>query len=149
MDTNDKPLQQEGYDLIAAAFEVHNELGHGFTEEIYQEALETELSERGIAFLAQSEIVVFYKGRPLRKKFRPDLIVDGVIIVELKAVSALTSEHKAQLLNYLKATAQPVGLRWPPKSGQGGSLRAEPSTIPRHVQETSYIQSRVQSPGRA
>jgi len=109
MGTDDKPLQQEGYDLMAAAFEVHNELGHGFTEEIYQEAFETELRERGIAFLAQSEIAVFYKGRPLRKKFRPDLIVGGAIIVELKAVSALTAEHEAQLLNYLKATAQPVG----------------------------------------
>ena len=108
METDDKPLQQEGYDLMAAAFEVHNELGHGFTEEIYQEAFETELGERGIPFLAQSEIAVFYKGRPLRKKFRPDLIVGGAIIVELKAVSALTAEHEAQLLNYLKATGKPL-----------------------------------------
>jgi GxxExxY protein len=109
METDDKPLPQEGYDLMAAAFEVHNELGHGFTEEIYQEALESELNDRGIPFLAQSEIAVFYKGRPLRKKFRPDLIVCGKIIAELKAVSALSAEHESQVLNYLKATGQPVG----------------------------------------
>lgn len=109
MQTNDEPLQQEGYDLMAAAFEVHNDLGHGFSEEIYQEALETELAARGIPFLAQSEIAVFYKGHPLRKKFRPDLIVGGRIIVELKAVSALTTEHESQLLDYPKATGQPVG----------------------------------------
>ncbi len=109
MDTNDKPLQQEGYDLMAAAFDVYNDLGHGFTEDIYQEALETELSARKIPFLAQAEIVVFYKGKPLRKKLRPDLLVFGEVIAELKAVTALTSEHDTQLLNYLKATGKQVG----------------------------------------
>ncbi len=109
METNDKPFQQEGYDLMAAAFEVYNDLGHGFTEDIYQDALETELTDRGIPFLAQAEIVVFNKGKPLRKKLRPDLLVFGEIIGELKAVNSLTSEHEAQLLNYLKATGKQVG----------------------------------------
>jgi len=106
---NTEPLQQEGYDFMATAFEVYNELGHGFTEDIYQEALERELSAHKIPFLPQAELVVLYKGQPLRKKLRPDLLVSEHIVVELKAASALTSEHEAQLLNYLKATSNPVG----------------------------------------
>ena len=82
-----EPMPQEGYDFMAAAFEVYNAMGHGFTEEIYQESLETELRDRGIPFTAQSEIAVRYKGQPLRKKLRPDLTVFGDIIVELKAVT--------------------------------------------------------------
>lgn len=109
MEANDKPFQQEGYELMAAAFEVYNDLGHGFTEDIYQDAFETELTDRGIPFLAQAEIVVFYKGKPLRRKLRPDLLLFGEVIGELKAVTALTSEHEAQLLNYLKATGKQVG----------------------------------------
>lgn len=103
------PLRQEGYDFMAAAFEVHTELGNGYTEEIYQEALEVELRTRGIPFVPQAELAVLYKGQPLRKKLRPDLLVFGEIIVELKAASCLTAEHEAQLLNYLKATGKPVG----------------------------------------
>ena len=104
-----EPMQQEGYDFMAAAFEVYNELGHGFTEEIYQETLENELASRNIPFVAQTEVTVLYKGRPLRKKLRPDLLVCGDIIVEIKAVSTLMAEHAAQLLNYLKASGKPVG----------------------------------------
>jgi len=61
---SDEPLQQQGYDFMAAAFEVYNAMGHGFTEEIYQESLETELRSRDIPFAAQSEIAVLYKGQP-------------------------------------------------------------------------------------
>lgn len=102
-------LKQEGYDLMAAAFEVYNEEGFGFLEDIYQECLEMELEERGISFVAQEELTVFYKKRPLKKKYRPDLMVFGEIIVELKAVKTLCAEHEAQLLNYLKATGKRVG----------------------------------------
>ena len=109
MEPADKPLQQEGYDFMAAAFAVYNELGHGFTEEIYQEALERELGSRNMAFAAQPELSVVYKGHPLKKKLRPDLLVCGEIIVEVKAVSMLLPEHAAQLLNYLKASGKPVG----------------------------------------
>jgi GxxExxY protein len=104
-----EPMQQEGYDFMAAAFEVYNELGHGFTEEIYQETLENELASRNIPFVAHLEVTVLYKGHPLKKKLRPDLLVSGDIIVELKAVSTLIAEHAAQLLNYLKASGKPVG----------------------------------------
>jgi GxxExxY protein len=106
---NTEPLQQEGYDFMATAFEVYNELGHGFTEDIYQEALERELTAHNIAYLPQAELTITYKGQPLRKKLGPDLLVSEPIVVELKAASSLTSEHEAQLLNYLKATSNPVG----------------------------------------
>jgi len=100
-------MQQEGYDFMAAAFEVYDDLGNGYTEDIYQESLE--LAERKISFLAQPELTIHFKGKPLRRKFRHDLIVSGEIIVELKAASALAPEHEAQLLNYLKAARKPVG----------------------------------------
>jgi GxxExxY protein len=109
MEPTTEPLQQEGYDFMAAAFEVYNQMGSGFTEEIYQECLENELIARRISFLAQAEVTVSFKGRPLKKKLRPDLLVSGDIVVELKAVSSLLPEHAAQLLNYLKAGNKPVG----------------------------------------
>ena len=106
---NPEPMQQEGYDFMAAAFEVYNDMGNGYTEDIYQEALELELTDRKIPFQSQAELTICYKGRPLKKKFRPDLLIFTDLVVELKAVSSLTSEHEAQLLNYLKATRKPVG----------------------------------------
>jgi GxxExxY protein len=102
-------MQQEGYDFMAAAFEVHNDMDNGYTEDIYQESLELELVDRKIPFVAQTELTIRYKGRPLKRKFKPDLLIFNDIVVELKAVSTLTSEHEAQLLNYLKATGKPVG----------------------------------------
>jgi GxxExxY protein len=102
-------MQQEGCDFMAAAFEVYNDLGNGYTENIYQEALELELAERKIVFRAQAELTIHSKGRPLRKKFKPDLVVLDDLVIELKAASALTPEHEAQLLNYLKAAGKPIG----------------------------------------
>jgi GxxExxY protein len=105
---NPEPMQQEGYDFMAAAFEVYNDMGNGYTEDVYQESLELELSDRRIPFLAQAELAICYKGKPLKRKFRPDLVVSRDIVVELKAVAALAPEHDAQVLNYLKATGKPV-----------------------------------------
>jgi GxxExxY protein len=109
METNDGLMQQEGYDLMAAAFEVYNELGSGFLEEPYQEALELELTDRAIPFLAHPRLQIFYKGKPLKKEYEADLLVVGEILVELKAVKTLAPEHEAQLINYLKATRKRVG----------------------------------------
>jgi GxxExxY protein len=109
VDPANKPLQQEGYDFMAAAFAVYNEMGHGFTEEIYQEDLERELGSRSMAFVAQPELLVLYKGYPLKKKLRPDLLACDEIIIEVKTVSMLLPEHAAQLLNDLKASGKPVG----------------------------------------
>jgi len=106
---NDPLFKKEGYDLIGAAFEVHNEQGGGVYEEIYQESLEVELSERGIPFETKPQIPVFYKGRELVKKYIPDLVLHAALVVELKSVSALAPEHEAQLLNYLRISRRKVG----------------------------------------
>ena len=103
------PLQQEGYDLMSAAFAVYRELGHGFLEEVYQESLEIELGGMNLPFNSHPRLDLVYKGRPLRKKYEPDLIVSGGLVVELKAVKSLAAEHEAQLLHYLHATGKRVG----------------------------------------
>jgi GxxExxY protein len=102
-------LQQEGYDFMNACFAVHNELGGGFLEEVYQESLEMELTDRGIPFVSHPKLQLYYKGRPLKKFYEADLIVIGEILVELKAVKTLAPEHEAQLINYLRATRKRVG----------------------------------------
>ena len=99
----------DGYELIGACFEVYNELGNGYLEDVYQESLELELTDRRIPYVAQAKLPIFYKGRQLRKSYEADLIVLDRIIIELKAVKALLPEHEAQLLNYLKATGRKVG----------------------------------------
>jgi GxxExxY protein len=104
-----KLFEQEGYDLMGAAFEVYNQMGNGYLEEVYQECLEQELEMRQIGFTAKAELIIHYKDRPLRKKYIPDLMVFGEIVVELKAVKQLAPEHEAQLLNYLKSTRKTVG----------------------------------------
>ena len=101
--------KDEGYELMGAAFEVYNEQGYGLGEEIYQESLELELASRQIPFQAKHELKCFYKGRPLTKRYIPDLFVFGCLVTELKAVASLASEHEAQLSNYLRLTRQPVG----------------------------------------
>ena len=102
--------EQEGYSIRGAVIEVAKTLGVGFAEEVYQEALEMELSGRGIPFASQPELSLMYKGRPLRKTYRPDLVCYGKIVVELKAVRALAPEHESQIINYLKATGMHLGL---------------------------------------
>lgn len=101
--------QQEGYDFMAAVFEVYNEMGSGFLEEIYHESLELELRSRGIPFVSKPTLSIYYKGAPLKKQYYPDLIVIDQILVELKSVRALAPEHEAQLINYLKGTRKRVG----------------------------------------
>lgn len=101
--------QAEGYQFMGAAFEVYNDRGYGMAEEIYQESLEIELGLRQIPFQPKQELRCFYKGRELKRRYIPDLIVSGRLVVELKAVTQLTGEHEAQLLNYMRLTRQPVG----------------------------------------
>ena len=94
---------------MGAAFEVYNQLGYGMAEEIYQQSLEIELGLRGIPFQSKTELSIFYKDRQLETRYRADLFVFDAIVVELKAVSELTSEHEAQLFNYLRIARQPAG----------------------------------------
>lgn len=103
-------LKDEVFRVIGCAFEVYNDLGCGFLEPIYQEALELELTEQGIPFEAQKRLQIFYKGRPLKKDYVTDLIVIGQMVVELKAEEHFQSRDEAQLINYLKATRLRVGL---------------------------------------
>ena len=102
-------LKQEGYDLMGAAFEVYNVLGYGMAEEIYQQSLEIELGMRKIPFLSKTELGVFYKDRKLTTVYRPDLLAFKEIVVELKAVTTLVSEHEAQLFNYMRVSKKKVG----------------------------------------
>src|SRR5512136_423104 len=102
--------RDEVYAIVGAAMEVYNQLGPGFLEAVYQEALEIELTERGIPFLSQKELRVLYKGQPLKKTYISDLTCYEKIIIELKAIDRLTGKDTAQLLNYLKATGLRLGL---------------------------------------
>ena len=103
-------FKEECFQIQGAVFEVYREMGCGFLEAVYQECLEKELQERGIPFFAQQELKLAYKGEPLRQTYKPDLVCYDAIIVEVKALSATTGEHKAQVLNYLKATGKRLGL---------------------------------------
>jgi len=96
--------------IIGAAMEVHRELGSGFLEYVYEEALCYELNLREISFERQKELNIYYKDLLIPKKYKPDLIVEDKVIVEIKATSGLTEIEEAQLLNYLKATKMRVGL---------------------------------------
>jgi GxxExxY protein len=102
-------FKEEGYKLMGAAFEVYNQLGYGMAEEVYQQSLEIELALRKIPFLSKHQLTVFYKDRALEARYTPDLFVFGGIVVELKAVAELISDHEAQLFNYMRIARQPVG----------------------------------------
>jgi len=103
-------FKEECYVIQGAIFDVYREMGCGFLEAVYQECLEIELSSRGIPFVAQQGLELTYKGEPLKQSYQPDLICYGKIIVELKAVKEIAPEHKAQVINYLKATQSKLGL---------------------------------------
>lgn len=102
--------KEECFTIQGAVFEVYREMGHGFLESVYQECMEKELKDRGVPFFAQSALRLSYKGQPLEQSYKPDFICYGKIIVELKAVKEIASEHKAQVINCLKATGLKVGL---------------------------------------
>jgi GxxExxY protein len=101
--------EDEGYKLMGAAFEVYNQLGYGMAEEVYQQCMEVELRLREIPFVTKHELTLTYKGYEIEKRYIPDLFVFGAIVVELKAVKDLISDHEAQLFNYMRIAQQPVG----------------------------------------
>ncbi len=95
--------------IIGAFFKVYNTLGYGFSEKVYEKALVLELQKLGLKVKQQQKILVYYDGQEVGEYFA-DIIVNQVVIIELKAVRQLLKEHEAQLLNYLKATRIEVGL---------------------------------------
>lgn len=108
---NDRLLyRDETYAIVGAAMDVYYRLGCGFLEPVYQEALEIELGLREISFTAQQELPIKYKDITLKKYYKADFVCFGKIIVEIKAVAALSPVDWAQLLNYMKASGFRVGL---------------------------------------
>ena len=103
-------FKDEVYGIVGAAMNVSNELGCGFLEAVYQEALEMEFKECDIPFEPQKRINISYKNKMLKKEYMADFVCYDSIIVEIKAIRKITEIEEAQLLNYLKATKLPLGL---------------------------------------
>ncbi len=103
-------FENESYQIIGACMNVHNELGPGFLESVYQEALALEFLESDVPFVKEQKLQVYYKEHVLNKFYVADFVCFEKVIVELKAINGLMKEHKAQVLNYLKATGYQLGL---------------------------------------
>ncbi len=103
-------FDDQTYKIRGAIFEVYRELGCGFLESVYQECLEIEFEKRQIPYISQHRLDLSYKGHVLRQTYIPDFLCFDNIIVEIKAVSKISGEHQAQVMNYLKATGKKIGL---------------------------------------
>jgi len=103
-------FKEESYKIMGACFEVYKEKGNGFLEAVYQECLCIEFTERGIPFAEIPRLRLDYKGQELKQTYEPDYHCFREIIVEIKAVKQLADEHRAQVINYLKATGKQLGL---------------------------------------
>ena len=111
MDGNNNLLyKDESYKIIGAAMEVHRVLGCGFTEPVYQEALEKEFVMRNIPYIREKELTINYKGIKLSKTFKVDFLCYNKIILELKSVKEFADEHYAQIYNYIKASNLDLGI---------------------------------------
>lgn len=102
--------EKESYAIRGACFEVYKEMAPGFLEAVYQECLAKEFTRQNIPYFARQQLSLQYKGDPLVQTFVPDFICYEKIIVEIKGTREVAPEHKAQLLNYLKATGMKLGL---------------------------------------
>lgn len=102
--------KNESFEIIGACMEVHRELGCGFLEAVYQEALALEFSRQNIPYEQEVLLQINYKGQALKKEYKADFICFDKIIIELKALNKFTPEHLAQTLNYLKVTDFKLGL---------------------------------------
>jgi len=102
--------KEQSYQVIGACMDVHRELGCGFLEAVYQEALEHELKSRNIPYVREQSMEIVYKGNMLNKKYIADFVCYGEIIIEIKALAELTKVHQSQLINYLKITKFQLGL---------------------------------------
>ena len=103
-------FKDECFKIYGCIYEVNKKPGSGFLEAVYQEALEIELKQKNIPFASQKELEILYDGVPLSKKYIADIVCYNKIIIEIKSVSKVTAQHKAQLMNYLTATGFKLGL---------------------------------------
>ncbi len=101
---------EQTFAIIGAAMAVHRELGHGFLEAVYQEALAIEFVQQGIPYAREIELPIQYRGRQLSTGYRVDFLCFDEVIVELKALDKLTTREEAQVINYLKAGDKSRGL---------------------------------------
>ncbi len=115
--------REEAFQVQGAVFEVSREMGAGFLEAVYQECLALEFARRDIPFVATPPLSLSYKGVALKQTYVPDFVCFGTILVELKAVRDLAPEHRAQVMNYLRATGLRLGLLV--NFGGGGKARVE------------------------
>lgn len=102
--------KEESYAIMGACFSVYKDKGSGFVEPVYQECLAIELAHQKIPFIAQHSLDIYYRGQKLEHVYKPDFVCFDKITVEIKAVNALAKEHRAQIMNYLKATGYKLGL---------------------------------------
>lgn len=107
---SDLLLKDESYRIMGACFEVYKEKGCGFVEPVYQECLEIEFELQNLPNISQQQLNLDYKGRRLKQTYIPDFICFDQVILEIKAVSSLCDDHRAQVHNYLKATGYRLGL---------------------------------------
>ena len=103
-------FKEESYKIIGACFEVYNHMGPGFLEAVYQECVSKEFSNQNIPFIAHPLLRLEYKSTPLNQVYQPDFLCFDTILLEIKSVKILADEHRAQTINYLKATRKPLAL---------------------------------------
>lgn len=102
--------KEEAYKIIGICMEVHNQLGKGFNEVVYADALEIEFMDSGINYSREKQYAINYKGNILRHKYKADFIIDNKIVLEIKAIDSLVSAHIKQTLNYLAVSKLRLGL---------------------------------------
>lgn len=107
---NDLVFKEESYAIIGAAMEVHSQLGCGFIEKVYQDALEIEFGLKGIPYNREKHLPVLYKGQRIKHDYYADFICFDKIVIECKAVSEILDIHKAQTLNYMKINNLKLGI---------------------------------------
>lgn len=110
MKITQKYVNQIAYEVVGCAIEVHKQLGPGLLESVYEKCMIEEISGRGFKVQAQVPVPIRYKGKPIDHDLKLDILVNNLIIVELKAVETMLPVFEAQLLSYLKLTKKPKGL---------------------------------------